>query len=493
MEASSDASGSRVIGRYALYGEIASGGMATVHFGRLLGAVGFSRTVAIKRLHPHLAKDPEFVSMFLDEARLAARIRHPNVVQTLDVVALEGELFLVLDYVQGESLAQLVRPSEIEQSPIPLDIVSGIICGALLGLHAAHEATNEQGEPLHIVHRDVSPQNILVGADGVPRVLDFGVAKAKGRVQTTREGQLKGKLAYMAPEQLSARPVDRRTDVYAMGVVFWEALTLQRLFGGESEADTFRRVLLGDVAPPSSLVPTVPKDFDEIVGRALAQGPPERFDTARDMALAIEKIVPMASATRVGEWLEGLAGHRLALRAKVIAQIESESSGSGYTNPTHTEDVPTKTATSLDSERSKQRRLPARLAMALGGLGAAAAILYLIVAAPASPTNARPTPRGVVFDGAPVGITRSPEPVASTLTAPPSSVPQAPPPSVSTAAGASAPPPLSGSAPPVDSTRVTGSGERRKGPSTVHPPGASLPSKGSANGPEARDPLDTSH
>ncbi|MGH7280352.1 MAG: serine/threonine-protein kinase, partial [Polyangiaceae bacterium] len=232
------------MGRYALYAEIASGGMATVHFGRLLGPVGFSRTVAIKRLHPQFAKDPEFVSMFLDEARLAARIRHPNVVPTLDVVATQGELFLVIDYVQGESLSKLVRGARGRGQRVPPRIVATILSGSLHGLHAAHEARNERGEPLNIVHRDISPQNILVGTDGVARVLDFGVAKAAGRIQTTREGQLKGKLAYMAPEQLSG-DVSRKTDVYAAAVVLWEALTGRRLFTGENEAAILGKVISG--------------------------------------------------------------------------------------------------------------------------------------------------------------------------------------------------------------------------------------------------------
>src|ERR1035437_3672665 len=152
----------RVVGRYALYGEIASGGMATVHFGRLLGPVGFSRTVAIKRLHPQFAKDPEFVTMFLDEARLASRIRHPNVARTLDVVALEGELFLVMDYVEGEALSRLLRTCRARGTPVPPKVAAAIVCGVLHGLHAAHEAKSERGEPLGIVHRDVSPQNVLV-------------------------------------------------------------------------------------------------------------------------------------------------------------------------------------------------------------------------------------------------------------------------------------------------------------------------------------------
>ena len=211
----------RIVGRYALYAEIAAGGMATVHFGRLLGPVGFSRTVAIKRLHPQFAKDPEFVSMFLDEARLAARIRHPNVVPTLDVVATDGELFLVMDYVPGESIARLSRVLRERQETLPIRILSATIAGVLHGLHATHEAKDERGHPLGIVHRDVSPQNVLVGTDGVPRVLDFGVAKAAGRVQTTREGQIKGKLSYMPPEQLGAAVSRQRTSTrgHALGAV----------------------------------------------------------------------------------------------------------------------------------------------------------------------------------------------------------------------------------------------------------------------------------
>ena len=240
----------RVIGRYALYDAIASGGMATVHLGRLLGPVGFSRTVAIKRSHPEIATDPEFVSMFLDEARLAARIRHPNVVSTLDVVALEGELFFVMDYVQGESLSRLMRASKLLEQKIPPAIACTILAGVLHGLHAAHEAKSERGEPLNIVHRDVSPQNILVGVDGIARVLDFGVAKAVGRIATTREGQIKGKLAYMAPEQLSGDN-SRQSDIYAAAVVLWEVLTGERLFQADNPGELLNLVLHRKVPAPS--------------------------------------------------------------------------------------------------------------------------------------------------------------------------------------------------------------------------------------------------
>jgi serine/threonine-protein kinase len=321
-------SGPHVFGRYVLHGAIASGGMATVHYGRLLGPVGFSRTVAIKRLHAQLALDPDFVSMFVDEARLATRIRHPNVVPTLDIVSEAGELLLVMDYVPGESLAQCLRAVSTARQTIPIEIVSAIGCAILHGLDAAHEATGESGEPLHIVHRDVSPQNVLVGADGVPRLIDFGVAKAAGRIQTTREGQLKGKIAYMAPEQLnSAATVDRRTDVYAAGVVLWETLTRQRLFFADNDAIVMRNVLEREVEPPSAVASGLDPRLDGIVMRALQREPARRFQTAREMALALEAAVAPASATRVAAWLGELAGDRLAKRAATVAQMERESSG----------------------------------------------------------------------------------------------------------------------------------------------------------------------
>jgi len=315
----------RYVGRYAVYGEISSGGMGSVHYGRLLGPVGFSRTVAIKRLHPQFAKDPEFVAMFIDEARLAARVRHPNVVQTTDVVALDEEVFLVMDFVQGEALSKLERACREAGRRMPLEIVSSIVVGMLHGLHAAHEATNERGESLQIVHRDVSPQNVLVGVDGVVRVLDFGVAKAAGRAVSTRDGQIKGKIAYMSPEQLRAQKLDRRSDVFAAGVVLWEALTGERLFAAESEGAVVANVLERAVKPPSDLVSEVPKEIDAIVLQALDRDPSKRFATAEAMALALESAAPVASASRVARFVRELAGEAIDRRAKAIAAIEEAS------------------------------------------------------------------------------------------------------------------------------------------------------------------------
>jgi serine/threonine-protein kinase len=324
----------RAIGRYVLFDEIASGGMASVHLGRLLGPVGFARTVAIKRLHSHLAKDPQFVSMFLDEARLAARIHHPNVVLTLDVVALEGEVFLVLEYVQGQALGKLTRAAAAQQQRIPLGISINILTGMLNGLHAAHEATGERGELLGIVHRDVSPQNVLVGVDGVARVLDFGVAKAANRMnESTGEGRLKGKLAYMAPEQVASGPIDRRTDVFAASILAWEVLTGRRLFAADEPGQIIQNVATKEVIPPSRLVPTLPRALDAIVLKGLERDPQRRYTTADEMATALESVTKVATTREVGAWVREWAAETLADRASRLAILESVTPSSSELSP----------------------------------------------------------------------------------------------------------------------------------------------------------------
>lgn len=314
----------RIIGRYALFGEIAAGGMATVHLGRLLGPAGFARTVAIKRLHPQFAKDPEFVSMFLDEARLAARIRHPNVVSTLDVVALEGELFIVMDYVEGESLARIRRLAGERGPPLPVDVTAAIFVNVLHGLHAAHETHGETGRPLGLIHRDVSPQNILVGTDGAGRLVDFGVAKAAGRSQQTREGIVKGKIAYMAPEQLRRGQLDRRTDLYAAAVVLWETLSGRRLFEGDGDFQIAEQIIHRGVSePPSHFNAEVSSELDVIVMRGTLRDPEQRFATALEMADALERSTSLATARRVGLHVQQTAAAELQARAHRVASLEA--------------------------------------------------------------------------------------------------------------------------------------------------------------------------
>jgi hypothetical protein len=322
-----DAEADLVVGRYALYGVIDAGGLATVHYGRLIGPGGFSRVVAIKRLRPEFARDPDFVVMFMDEARVASRVRHANVVPILDVVSSDRELFLVMDYVPGETLARLLAAARQRRERVPPEIVCAVMSGVLDGLQAAHEATGPDGAPLGIVHRDVSPQNVMVGSDGIPRVLDFGVAKAVVRLQTTRGIHLKGKLAYMAPEQIRDGSATPRSDLYAAAVMTWEALAGRRLFWSEDHAAIAERVLIGLVDPPSKYQPTVSEGLDAFVKQGLAGSPDLRFASARDMARALQGCVAPAPPSAVADWVEHLAHERLAVRKAETERIERAATG----------------------------------------------------------------------------------------------------------------------------------------------------------------------
>jgi serine/threonine-protein kinase len=273
-------------------------------------------------LHPHLARDTEFATMFLDEARIAARVQHPNVVQTLDVVSHESELLLVMEYVRGETLSRLLTAARKRKVAVPQRIISAILLGVLHGLDAAHEAKSENGQPLDIVHRDVSPQNVLVGADGVVRVVDFGVAKAASRAHSTRDGQIKGKLQYMAPEQIKRDAVDRRADVYAVGVMLWECLASKKLFVADDALAVMHAVLQEPVQPIGELA-EVSVDLATVVHRALDRDPAVRFATAAAMAEALEAAVPPAPQRELAAWVREMAGEALdALEAK-LADIES--------------------------------------------------------------------------------------------------------------------------------------------------------------------------
>lgn len=308
----------RATKRYELLAPIASGGMATVHLGRMLGPGAFSRTVAIKKLYPHFASDSELVTMLLDEGWMAARIQHPNVVATLDLVRNGADLFLVMEYVSGVSLARLLELCRQAQTRVPLEIAVAIAAGVLHGLHAAHEARGDDGAPLEIVHRDVSPQNVIVGGDGVPRVIDFGVAKAVGRAQHTRDGEIKGKLPYMSPEQLRAGEIDRRADIWGAGVVAWEMIAGRPLFAGDA-AQVMGEVLYGTIPALRRFAPDVPEEVERVVLQALERFPESRPATAREMALALERAVRPALPSEVGAWVEQLAAADLARLSSLVA------------------------------------------------------------------------------------------------------------------------------------------------------------------------------
>ena len=303
----------RRLGRYELLERIASGGMATVYLGRALGSGGFERVVAVKVCHDHLRQNEDFVKMFLDEARLAAKIHHPNVVATIDVSDVDG-LYLVMDFIEGDHLLGVIRAAIHQGMAVPPPIALRIVSDMLTGLHAAHELTDSAGSPYNIVHRDVSPPNILVGLDGITRIADFGVAKAAARATETRDGQLKGKIAYMAPEQFEGLAT-RQADVFSAGVVLWETLVGKRLFAGKTDVETMRQVLMVDPAAPSTVNPAVPPALDAVVLRALAKNPEQRYASAADFADAIETTgVSIASSRGVTAYLTHLLGPEIETR-----------------------------------------------------------------------------------------------------------------------------------------------------------------------------------
>jgi hypothetical protein len=282
---SSPAATNERVGKYRLAFRLASGGMGTVYLARVEGARGFSQTVAVKRIHPHLADDPKFVAMFLDEARIAARIQHPNVCGVIDFGEANGSYYFTMPYLAGESLSRVMRAVYATGEHVDrfTYVATRIACDACEGLHAAHELAGDDGRPLSVVHRDVSPQNLLVGFDGAVRVLDFGVASAEQRLHSTTTGEVKGKFAYIAPEQLNGRAVDRRADIWSLGVVLWECLAGRKLFARKNVNDTVRAVL-GDAVPSLREIRAgVPLGLEEIVFRALSRDPEARYASAREM------------------------------------------------------------------------------------------------------------------------------------------------------------------------------------------------------------------
>ncbi|MBL8743336.1 MAG: protein kinase [Myxococcales bacterium] len=417
--------GKVLAGRYELLKQIAVGGMATVHLARALGVGGFERLVAIKVMHAHIGAEPDFVTMFLDEARLAARIRHPNVVPTLDVQESADGLFLVMEYIEGPSLHQLIKATSAGKTAgngIPLAVTLRLTIDALSGLHDAHELTDDDGHPLSLVHRDVSPANVLVGTDGVARITDFGVARAEARLSSTRGGQLKGKIPYMPPEQLMSEQIDRRCDVYAAGAMLWETLVGRRLFQADSDGALLQKILAGPEGSPRQINPHIPASIDAVCMQALARDKNARFATAADFADALERAaqasgIAIASARAVASFVDQSGAYR-KLTAKEIAALKSgvavdtpaaRASGAGQpiSRPAvDAQDQPKSTPTAPSQVTSHGSALSARFeapkprrtglyAAAVGMLiaGAAAAIVFRPKDEPAPATSqAAPAP-----------------------------------------------------------------------------------------------------
>ena len=319
------------VGKYRFLVELGSGGMGDVFLAVAQGPKGFNKLQVIKRLRPELVDDPEFLGMFLNEARIAARLNHPNVVQTNEVSEHENEYFIAMEFLEGQSLYAIAKraisssPKGLPPQRLPLAMHVHILAEACEGLHYAHELADYDGTPLSLVHRDCSPQNIFVTYDGEVKVLDFGIAKAADNATVTRTGVLKGKVPYMAPEQLDGRPIDRRTDLFAIGAMLWEAATGTRLWKGLNDIQIANRLHQKDIPQPSSFEPSVDPKLEAIVMKALAFRPEDRFQTAAEMQAVLDAYANKLGGVRrrdLGKYTASLfTDTRKQLRRKIEDEL----------------------------------------------------------------------------------------------------------------------------------------------------------------------------
>jgi eukaryotic-like serine/threonine-protein kinase len=523
------------IGRYELLLPIGSGGMATVFLARASGVGGFERDVALKIIHAHLRADEESKLHLLDEARLAARIRHPNVVPVIEVGDDPFGVYLVMDYVEGDSLAGVMRITKGANERLPLRLVARILYDTLGGLHAAHELCNEAGKPLGLVHRDYTPQNILVGIDGISRLSDFSVAKAGDRAVRTRTGLVKGKIAYMSPEQARGHAVDRRCDVWAAGIVAWELIAWRRLHKKVDAVSTLLSVVTEVPPRLRSVDPEIPAALDDIVARALTMDVDARIPSAlelrRQLDQAFRAAGGIAEPQEVGEFVQRIVGSRLQERRERIAEVrklrvrmEEIARPSSPPSSPYGEISPDELAKGSDDEDSGERtkqegvqrpRLPAPAAVAATSLevprvtesvhlGArivpplrwkpvavgAGAVIALITALAVWRSAATPDAGGVAPESA-----AAPPPVATAVPAPKASaanVDEAPAPELGEAPALTKP--ASETAPPRGAESGRGSvasrgrGSPRRAPAEPEEPAKRAEPKSKAPTKLARDP-----
>ena len=342
------------VGRYEILLPIASGGMATVYLARARGAGGFERDVALKLTHAHLKETTEFASDLLDEAMLAVRIKHPNVVPILDVDDDPLGLFLVMEYIEGDTLAGLRRKGAAQHQPLPRNVAMRVLLDALAGLHAAHEIKDDAGTALDLVHRDFSPQNILVGLDGVAKLTDFGIAKASSRLSETRTGLVKGKISYMAPEQARSQTLDRRCDVWAAGVIAWELLSERRLYATDNDVGTLLKVVSEEPPLLRTIAPDLSPDIEAAVKHALTIDLSRRVPSAqafsRELSAACQAAGLVADHEQVAAHLSTLVGARLRERRRRAAEIVRLRSKLGRVVEASSSDAQSKNADDVIAE-----------------------------------------------------------------------------------------------------------------------------------------------
>lgn len=451
----------RRVGKYEVVSRIAMGGMAEIYLARATGIEGFQKHVVLKRILPQFAQNETFVKLFLNEARVAATLDHPNIGSVYDIGQTDGVYFFTMEYLHGEDTGHILTELARRRVRFPIEFALTIISGVCAGLQFAHEKKGPDGKPLGIVHRDISPSNVVVTYDGGVKLVDFGIAKITASSEMTGTGSLKGKIAYMSPEQCSSQPIDRRSDVFSLGVLLFEMTTHTRLFKADSEIATLNNVREAIVPSPTSRVPGYPPQLEAIVKKALARVPSDRYATARELQLAIESFAQQArislSNALLGEWMVKTFGpkmepwHGLTPPVELVAGTGTHSDPGD--DPLGTE-PPTTTTSSVhpETERRRQRRL--WIALASTGVVAAAGTAVAFRTAWSSFDQAAraPAPNIVVVSergsvsvdvpGTPAGAQAAPQGGA-----------QAQPPSAAPAASAAAPPEPAAAAAPAAAPR----------------------------------------
>jgi serine/threonine protein kinase len=357
---------------YEVLAKLAMGGMAEIFLARGASAAGVERYVVLKRVLRHKSSDTHFVSMFLDEARLAAQLQHPNIAQVYDIGKLGDSFFFTMEYVHGETIRNLLQRSHALRQHIPISAVLSVIAGAAAGLQHAHDRKGMDGKPLGIVHRDVSPSNLMVSYEGTVKVVDFGVAKAAHRSTETRSGTVKGKITYMSPEQCRGLDIDRRSDLFSLGIVMWEMLTIDRLYRRNSDFDNMQAIVSEEVPAPSTIRAGIPPEIDRIVMRLLAKDPAARFQTGDELHEAVEAAAVATgsalSASSLGRYMREIFGQRPEPWIELMSQLshpeahtvtgEPLAGGPAITSPSDELDVQL-SAVPLLSQRMTAQQEPA--------------------------------------------------------------------------------------------------------------------------------------
>ncbi len=372
----------RALGPYSIVSRLATGGMAELFLGKRTGPNGFERPIAVKRILPHLARQPAFVAMFLDEARIAARLSHPNIVKVEDLGQADGELYMAMEYLAGVSVSRLMKQVAARGGALPPAVAAHVAACIAGGLHAAHHATDETGAPLELVHRDVSPENIFVTFDGQVKLLDFGVAKARDSLTHTRTGEVKGKVAYMSPEQCCAEPLDGRSDVWSLGVVLHEMLTGRRLFPQPNSVAVMRAILDEPVLPPSAFAP-VPPALDAACMKALARHRDSRYASALELREELLQLLPSLGARPEETLCALLKGDFAAVEQESIELVSLVTAQPTKATPAHA---------------PPPRRVGPALALAAAALCVVGAVAFAVTrpaAAPVVPPPAAPAPAPV--------------------------------------------------------------------------------------------------